>query len=176
MTVYIFDIETTGLELYLDRVIAIGLLNVESNKKVIFIGEDEKEILSNFLEKLQENDTLIGYNIKNFDLPFIFSRAVVNKLHINKLKRIKIIDLSEILHFEPYRTFGTTPKNLKFFRLDDFARIFGIQNGKYELNGMLMKEFFYRKEWNKIIEHLEDDLEKTFRIYQIINLVIYNGK
>jgi predicted PolB exonuclease-like 3'-5' exonuclease len=165
---FIFDIETTGLEPYIDRIVAIGLRRVDDvDFQRIFIGEDEKQILEDFINFIEEDDTLIGFNIRNFDLPHLKARCIINHVPSKKLRvpPLRIIDLSELLHFGIYKEFGANPpKNFHFLRLDDFARLFGMP-AQYDLTGMLVKKWFEQRRWDLIKKHLEDDLAKTEALY-----------
>ena len=76
------------------RVISIGQIKFDENSDLVksnvrsFYGDDEYTILKEFLGTMQAvfnkntNVQLIGHNIKNFDMPFIIKRAIINQLQI----------------------------------------------------------------------------------------------
>lgn len=76
LTKVYLDIETTGLDSTLDRVLMVGLMN-ESGVKIVITDLDEKVILSKTIQWLRKKspDLLIGHNLFNFDLPFLIGRC-----------------------------------------------------------------------------------------------------
>ena len=77
------DIETLGLNPLQDRIISIGMKDNNQNYH-LFTGQNEKEILQqsiNFITAFKPK-IIAGYNLFNFDLPFIIKRC--NKYGINQ--------------------------------------------------------------------------------------------
>ena len=72
--VYI-DIETTGLNPSVDRVLMVGLLL--DGKTTIITDPDERILLDKTFNYLSSHkpDCLIGHNLFNFDIPFLMERA-----------------------------------------------------------------------------------------------------
>ena len=64
--------------------ISVGFINGEEEKIQSFCGGDEKKILTQLtqlLNKIKSLDfTLCGHNIKNFDLPYLGKRMLINGL------------------------------------------------------------------------------------------------
>jgi DNA polymerase, archaea type len=81
LTKLYIDIETTGLDPTIDRVIMVGLMS-ETGIKTIITDPDERVILSQTLDYLKQHqpNCLIGHNLFNFDLPFIANRCRFHKL------------------------------------------------------------------------------------------------
>lgn len=73
------DIETTGLDPMVDRVLMVGMLT-ESGEVTIFTDTNEVILLQKVVRHLNFNQpkVLVGHNIFEFDLPFIIDRC---KLH-----------------------------------------------------------------------------------------------
>jgi DNA polymerase, archaea type len=70
------DIETTGLDPKVDRVLMVGLMDNHGHHH-IFTGTDEKVLLSELMGYLRANkpQCLIGHNHIAFDLPFLMARC-----------------------------------------------------------------------------------------------------
>ena len=81
LTKLYIDIETTGLDPLVDRVLMVGMMN-ESGLKTIITDPDECLILTRTIDYLKANkpDCLIGHNLINFDVPFIATRCRINKM------------------------------------------------------------------------------------------------
>lgn len=58
-----------------------------SIKKISFCWDDEKKVLEDFFQLLNAapSANLWGHNVKNFDIPFICKRAIINSLRIPKV-------------------------------------------------------------------------------------------
>lgn len=80
LTKLYIDIETTGLDPTIDRVLMVGLMS-ETGVKTIITNPDELVILSQTIDYLKANkpDCLIGHNLINFDVPFLATRCRINK-------------------------------------------------------------------------------------------------
>ncbi|SCY01135.1 ribonuclease H-like domain-containing protein [Alkaliphilus peptidifermentans] len=98
----IFDIETTGLSKYHNKVILIGYLFAEDGQIKIrqLFAEDSSEeglILLEFMKDISNFDTMITYNGATFDCPFLKERFIQHKLewpgetleHIDILKHLR---------------------------------------------------------------------------------------
>jgi DNA polymerase, archaea type len=81
LTKLYIDIETTGLNPEIDRVLMVGITN-ETGIKTIITDPDERVILTKTIAYLKANkpSCLIGHNLVAFDLPFITHRCRLNKL------------------------------------------------------------------------------------------------
>ena len=145
-------------------------MDVNTCEYIIFMGRNEKNILKEFIDFLLPDDTLIGYNIKNFDLPFLKARFIVNRVPSLKFASppLRIIDVSEFLHHGIFKAFNSNGKLNRYYKLDDFARLLGIK-GEFELVGALVKKWYEENRFDLIDKHLKDDLYKTYVLYQILD-------
>jgi DNA polymerase elongation subunit (family B) len=83
LTKLYIDIETTGLDPLVDRVLMVGLMDgSNSSNKTIITNPEERVILSQTIDYLKANkpDCLIGHNLINFDVPFLATRCQINKI------------------------------------------------------------------------------------------------
>lgn len=87
-----FDIETTGLNPEVDKIILIGVKDNRGFKRTIsaFGQNGEKNCIKEFFEIIRElKPTIIGgYNSAFFDFPFIVRRAEILGLDIDELTQI----------------------------------------------------------------------------------------
>ncbi len=80
LTKLYIDIETTGLNPSVDRVLMVGLLN-GNGETTIITDPDERAILTKTIEYLWcKPNCLIGHNLVNFDIPFLMERCQVHNI------------------------------------------------------------------------------------------------
>lgn len=117
------DIETTGFNPKNSNIILIGISYEENEKYVVEqifanCADDEKDMLYEFVKRLQNFDLIVTYNGKSFDVPFTNIRMVRNKIGY----QIKHEHLDVICHIRPNKTqLGLTSCSLK-----SVEKLFGI--------------------------------------------------
>lgn len=135
-----------------------------------FSWDDEKKILRDFFELLNTHYSkafhrLCGHNIKEFDIPYICRRALVNGLSLPD-----IIDTAgkkpwEVNHLDTLelRKFGDR-KN--FTSLDLLCRILGIETPKNDISGeQVAHVYWHDKDLERIQTYCEKDVVATARLY-----------
>lgn len=137
------------------------------NYKLTTLEWDEKQIIENFF-KYSQLRTLIGYNIKGFDLPFIIKRALYLGIKIPWNLRIfgkkpweiwNIVDLAEAARYE-----------LKFWgsmiSLDLLCKSMGIVSPKEEwIDGGMVAWLVADWKGIDVIKYCERDVEATMDLY-----------
>ena len=115
-----FDIETTGLNVQIDRVIQISAVAYQDNKLVDHFDtfvDPQRQILPTISDitnitnqdvlgqpvftavlpqfiKFIRNQVLIGYNISNFDLPFLYQLAQAQGINFSGFNYIDVLPLT----------------------------------------------------------------------------------
>lgn len=179
ITHFVVDIETCPLDLAkynsLDeeerikllnpidsKIIAIGIRY--SGKNEAFLSENEKEILEKFWEEwnkikeISRNAQLCGFNILNFDIPFLITRCLINNVTISPFLLKDVIDLREKIN--AYR-YGKTRGKLK-----DYALLLGLNTE--DIDGSEIANLCMEKNWDKLKKYLATDLEITDELYKRI--------
>lgn len=178
MKIISIDIETTGIEPipnYENKEEEIRITTIccyekelDRENEKIFFNEDEKKMIIEFLYYCDENREAewIGYNIKNFDIPFIVLRALKynllnKKSHINLLKKginywynPYIIDLAKIFQKE-------WNKNRK---LNNILKFLNLQQKKGNGDGAI--ELFKNKKYDDLINYCMNDCKITMKLYE----------
>jgi hypothetical protein len=128
---------------------------------------DEAEILRGFWEMMRTFrpcvDRIVGHNIYNFDLPFIYKRSVICgvrpsiELNFARYRNQPIYDT--MCEWEKW--------NLRYtISLDRLARVLGLESPKTdECDGSRLAELFARGEHKMIRDYCLKDVITTRRIY-----------
>ena len=154
--------------------ISIGYLKLGKEIRLrlkSFCDEDEINVLLAFAELLDKyfdnpkRDYLCGHNLKEFDIPFLCRRMVVNGSKFPKLLKISgkkpwqvehLIDTLQLWKFGDF-------KNYTSLRLLTYA--LGIPSPKEDMDGsMVAKVFYEEKDYKKLIRYCENDVAAVARV------------
>ncbi len=182
MTVHKFtyvDIETCPLDkdLYLSldeenrkkllnpldsRIVTIGLKH--SNKEAWAIQDSsEGKMLSEFWREWaafrRENlgSKLVGFNIKDFDLPFLVTRSFIHNIPLEPFNLKEVVELRE--HMSAFR-YGPARGKLK-----EFAQLMGLEILE-GVAGDKVAEIYWSGGLPKLAEYVKKDLEITEAMHQ----------
>lgn len=144
--------------------ISMAYFNKEQHLKMrvkSFYGHDEKQILQDFLGTLNKIESInskwcfAGHNIKEFDIPFICRRLLVNYLPIPRyldFQNMKpwetnIVDTFQYWRFGDYKNFTS---------LKLLAAAMGIASPKDDIDGSMVGELY----WNGTEEERATNLKR----------------
>lgn len=158
--------------------ISVGFIYFQGNEMNFrtksFSGNDEKLLLSDFLQLIlkfctTKEQTLCGHNIKEFDIPFICRRSLINGLELppifqisgKKPWEISFIDTLELWKFGDY-------KNYTALKL--LTAVFGIPTPKDDIDGSLVAHVFYKEnDVNRISIYCQKDVLATAQVFLRLN-------
>jgi len=148
--------------------VSVGFINGGEEKIQSFCTGNEKEDLiqlSTLLNKIKGLDfTLCGHNIKNFDLPYLGKRMLINNInpptllpsHDTKPWEIKALDTKEMWNFGSY-------KGLSSLHL--VTSVMGIPSSKEgEVTGENVHESWYNDKKTEIMSYCEKDVSSLIKI------------
>ncbi len=156
--------------------ISVGLLTRDANKKPIvrlksFANDDEATLLKEFCQLLDQHYNnpkfhyLCGHNIKEFDIPYICRRMVVNqipsptllKLHGKKPWETKyLLDTLELWKFGDYKNYTS---------LKLLAATLGFPSPKDDIDGSDVGRIYWEeKELDRIAIYCEKDVLATIQL------------
>src|SRR6185503_2026559 len=129
--------------------------------------QEEADALKGFLKLMSdfdcECDLLVGHNIINFDLPFIFQRCLVNNISVKPF-----IDLSEFNVqgvYDTMRAWWLGSRNR--VALDDVAWALGIESSKTsEVEGSRVFDLYQAGKLLEIREYNLNDVRVTRKVYE----------
>ena len=135
-----------------------------------FCSEDEHAILTDFLEllgrfMLTPYHNLCGHNIKEFDVPFVCRRALINGLTLpdclqiagKKPWEIPFIDTMELWKFGDFKSYTA---------LKLLTAVFGIPTPKDDIDGSEVARVFYEeKDLRRISVYCQKDVVATTQVF-----------
>ena len=141
------------------KIIAIGIRNRGESK--IFSG-DEKDILTKFWSEWKKlkygspSILLVGFNVTNFDIPFIVARSFINNIEIVPFSLKSVLDVKEKIN--AYRYGKSRGK------LEEYGRLIGV--GVLNINGSMIPRLFKNNDWETLKKYLLKDLEITEKLFE----------
>lgn len=134
-----------------------------------FFGE-EKQLLLDFSNLLNNHfsrpqHVLCGHNAKEFDIPFIARRMIINEIQLpeklnlfgKKPWEVPHLDTLELWKFGDYKHFTS---------LKLLTKILGIPSSKGDIDGSQVAHVFYvEKDIDRIITYCEKDVIATAQVF-----------
>ncbi len=173
------------------QVVCIAMLNVETQRgQVLFTAEDfeedtgeagpveyvpcadEAELLTAFWDVARHYDTVVTFNGRGFDVPFIYLRSALLNVPISRKDWLGYryqtdphCDLAEQLTF--YGVSGRDGAARKF-NLDFYCKAFGIESPKsHGVTGMDVSNLLKEGRYREIAEYCLRDVKATVLLYQM---------
>jgi hypothetical protein len=173
------------------QVVCIAMVNAESSRgQVLFLAEDfeenpvegaqvefvpcgdETELLASFWDVARRYDSIVTFNGRGFDVPFIYLRSALLNVAITKKDWLGYryqtephCDLAEQLTF--YNVSGRDGAARKF-NLDFYCKAFGIESPKrHGVTGMDVNNLMAEKRFREIAEYCLRDVDATVSLFRI---------
>ncbi len=154
--------------------ISVGFIYYNEKKEMCirtksFADDDEKKLLSDFsalVNKFMSNrdHTLCGHNIKEFDIPYICRRMLINGLELPPALRIagkkpwevNFLDTLELWKFGDYKNYTS---------LKLLTAVFGIPTPKDDIDGSQVASVYYQEHnLKRIAIYCEKDVVATTQL------------
>lgn len=151
----VIDIETTGLDFNKNRIKRVGLYSYQTKQYIIL--SDLKEVQ----RILNQHDVIVGYNIENFDEPFLRTKGV-------RIKG-KILDLYKIIK----KRQPIIKHKFDSLTLKNVCNELGIgEKGDINLSVLIAEENTL-EEKKEIDKYLKQDVLITKRLYEWLENTFY---
>ena len=159
------------------KVVCIGFGSLQETKDgwkmrlKALTGDHEKDLLNDFFRVVERFSAhyrdfrFCGHNIKEFDLPFLCRRMIVNKTGIpdcmqtagKKPWEVNHLDTMELWKFGDFKHYTT---------LSLLAEIFGIPSPKSDLDGSMVADAYWQdKDLPRIGKYCLQDVLTTAKVY-----------
>lgn len=150
--------------------ISVGVVKNKTLHLKSFYGDDEKDLLSRFIELLKtkhnrDTSLLCAHNGKEFDFPYICRRSLINGLKLpsildiagKKPWEVKHLDTMELWKFGDYKSY--TSLNL-------LASVFGISTPKDDINGAdVARVYWEEKNLLRIVTYCQKDVLTLVQLF-----------
>ena len=135
-------------------------------------NDDEAELLTNFWEVAKRYDSIVTFNGRGFDVPFVYLRSALLNVPITRKDWLGYryqtephCDLAEQFTF-----YGVSGREgaARRFNLDFYCKAFGIESPKsHGVSGMDVKRLLDEGRFREIAEYCLRDVVATMKLYQI---------
>ena len=176
---------------FTSQVVCIAMLNAETGRgQSLFLAEDfeedadddgpvefvpfadESELLTAFWDVARHYDSVVTFNGRGFDVPFVYLRSAQLNVPISKKNWLGYrfatephCDLAEHLTF--YSVSGRDGAARRF-NLDFYCKAFGIESPKSAgVTGMDVKDLMAAGKYREIAEYCLRDVRATVDLYKI---------
>jgi predicted PolB exonuclease-like 3'-5' exonuclease len=175
---------------YTAQVVCVAMLNADSAKgQVLFTAEDheadagdgpvkfvpcadEAELLTAFWDVAQHYDSIVTFNGRGFDVPFLYLRSALLNVPVTRKNWLGYrfatephCDLAEQLTF-----YGVSGREgaARRFNLDFYCKAFGIESPKsHGVTGMDVNDMLAAGRYREIAEYCLRDVHATVLLYRI---------
>jgi len=176
-----------GFSPYTGEIVAIGVLELETNKGAVYYqapGEEiedfeeegikframtEKEMLAGFWQGAINYKEFISFNGRGFDVPFLMVRSAVHQAKPSKdLMSNRYLNNQKFnaLHYDLMDLLSFHGAVLRRPKLHLVCRALGIKSPKSEgIDGEEVAPLFKNKEYKKIAKYNVSDLRATRELY-----------
>jgi DNA polymerase elongation subunit (family B) len=134
-----------------------------------FANDDEIKLLEDFKAfciQLTKNYVFCGHNIKEFDIPYLCRRFLINRISIPSLLdfqdkkpwEIELIDTLQLWKFGDYKNYTS---------LETLTTIFNIPTPKADIDGSQVGQVYWNEnDLKRIVEYCQNDVLAVIQLYR----------
>ncbi|HXI72171.1 MAG TPA: 3'-5' exonuclease [Verrucomicrobiae bacterium] len=176
---------------FTSQVVCIAMLNAETQRgQSLFVADDfeeeaeenalvkfipcadETELLAQFWEVAKKYDSVVTFNGRGFDVPFIYLRSAVLNVPISKKNwlgyRYAVEPHCDLAEQFTFYSVGGQGGAARRFNLDFYCKAFGIESPKSAgVTGNDVKELMDAGKFREIAEYCLRDVRATVELYKI---------
>lgn len=163
-------------------VISFGLVQWRENQAYLrvksFYGADEATVLAEFKDlldnKLTKNKyprlSLCAHNGKEFDIPFLCRRFLINQIALPEILNIQGKKPWEVNHLDTMELWKFGDRK-SYTKLELLCEVFAVPSPKGDIDGSQVGEVFWQEnDVERIAQYCEQDVIATARLFLKYNL------
>lgn len=149
--------ENAGLSAEFGKVVCVSIGKMHGDKFYIksFCDENEKDLLTMLSLYLDggkvKPQVLVGHNINEFDIPFLFRRFLVNGISLPAILNNYDRKPWETPYRDTMKMWSSTQWNYKV-SLNLLAELFGLPSSKQTMEGKDVADLFYSSDPDKLVK------------------------
>jgi len=173
------------------QVVCIAMINADSTRgKVLFLADDggdeshvggavefmpcsdEADLLAEFWEVAEHYDSIVTFNGRGFDVPFIYLRSAVLNVEVSRKDwlgyRYQVEPHCDLLEQMTFYNISGRDGAARRFNLDFYCKAFGIESPKsHGVTGMDISRMVAEGRGREIGEYCLGDVRATLLLYRI---------
>lgn len=152
------------------KVVAVGLLDADTDGCIVLAGDDERELLELFWHHAQGYDLYVTWNGLSFDVPWLYVRSLVQGVRPTvRISTARYRWPGESNHLDLFALLtdwrGNRTRHLRL-DLSTVARALGVEPP--EGDGADVPALWEKGDIDSIRKHLESDLRATLGIWRAL--------
>lgn len=136
-------------------------------------GDDEEvllqefcQVITKFTEHYKTDMFLAGHNVREFDVPFLCRRMILNGIGLPRCLQVQGKKSWELKHIEDTMELWKFGDNKNFTSLGLLAEILGIPTPKDDIDGSMVARVFWEdKDYNRISRYCIKDVITTAKVF-----------
>src|SRR5437868_6456424 len=176
---------------FTSQVVCIAMLNVETQRgQVLFTAEDfeedtgeagpveyvpcadEAELLTAFWDVAKHYDSIVTFNGRGFDVPFIYLRSAILNVPVSQKNwlgyRYQVEPHCDLLEQLTFYNVSGRDGAARRFNLDFYCKAFGIESPKaHGVSGSDVNQMMAEGRFREIAEYCARDVYATVLLYKI---------
>jgi hypothetical protein len=162
----------TPLDPMLGRVVCIGVAGLMDSVEIL-PGDDEAAMLAALGDVLRGlRITLVGHNVRGFDVPFLIARARRHRMHglARELAATPLIDTRDL--WPRVEHYGAPPvpvsRGINGASLPSICRALGIPHPGDTITGADVASAWESGDHASVVDHCRADVERVRDVYRIL--------
>ena len=162
--------------------ISVGIFSGETFRVKSFYGDDEKDLLMDFVNLLEKDNfsfkyTITGFNLESFDTPFIAKRCILNEIKLpmilnNMTKKEWDLPFIDVMKLWAWQDIFNNRVSLKVL-----CEVLGVPTSKEDIDGSQVSKVYYQniddeklheEDLKRIANYCGNDVIATTRCFQKI--------
>jgi 3'-5' exonuclease len=172
------------------QVVCIAMVNAESSRgKVLYLAEepededesgavqflacaDEGDLLSQFWDLAKHYESIVTFNGRGFDVPFIYLRSAILNIPVSRKNwlgyRYAVEPHCDLMEQFTFYNVSGREGAARRFNLDFYCKAFGIESPKAQgVTGLDMNQMMAEGRHKEIAEYCLRDVHATVELYKI---------